>query len=85
MSSSLLLLVFRVSEADVHLPAIFGSNMVIQRNHVVPILGSALPGENVRVEFNGQSKSATANDNGRLAGNNIRQEIATLSASSTFR
>ncbi len=38
------------TRADVRLPAVIGSNMVLQRESVVPIWGWARPGESVRVE-----------------------------------
>ena len=37
--------------ADVKLPAIFGDNMVLQRNSQLPIWGTADPGEEVYVTF----------------------------------
>jgi sialate O-acetylesterase len=50
--------------AEVSLPVIFGNDMVLQRDFVVPIWGWANPGEKVSVAFAGQKKSATANDAG---------------------
>ncbi|MCA9449906.1 MAG: sialate O-acetylesterase, partial [Candidatus Omnitrophica bacterium] len=51
--------------AEVSLPSIIGSNMVLQRSSEVPIWGWANPGEEVKVEFLGQSPTAKADDNGR--------------------
>ncbi len=46
--------------ADVRLPAVFGSHMVLQRGQSVPVWGWADDGEEVTVEFAGQKVSATA-------------------------
>ena len=51
--------------AEVTLPAIFGSEMVLQQGLNVPIWGKADPGENVKVTFAGQTKTATAGDDGK--------------------
>ena len=52
------------SSADVKLPNVIGSNMVLQRDLPVPIWGWADKGEKVTVSFGGQKKSATAGKNG---------------------
>lgn len=44
--------------------AIFGDNMVLQRDKKVPVWGSASPGENIIVKINGQEKTAKADDKG---------------------
>lgn len=54
-----------LTQADVTLPSIFSSNMVLQRELVVPIWGTADPGEDVTVKFAGQSKQTTADSNGK--------------------
>ncbi|MFK8114307.1 MAG: serine hydrolase [Rubripirellula sp.] len=51
--------------ADVTLPKIFSSNMVLQRELAVPIWGTANAGETVTVKFAGQSKQATADSSGK--------------------
>jgi sialate O-acetylesterase len=51
--------------ADVRLPEIFASNMVLQRDMNVPLWGWADSGEKVTVSFEGQSLSAEANTDGR--------------------
>lgn len=57
---------FAVSaRADVKLPSIFGSSMVLQRELSVPVWGWADPDEEVTVSFGGQSKSAKADQSGR--------------------
>ncbi len=56
-----------VSAADVAPTAAapFGDRMVLQREMAVPVWGSAAPGAAVAVTFAGQTKSATADANGR--------------------
>ncbi|MBL4678502.1 MAG: sialate O-acetylesterase [Mucilaginibacter sp.] len=46
--------------AQTRLPAILGSNMVLQRNAPVPIWGWAAPGKQIKVAFAGQTLTATA-------------------------
>ena len=46
---------------------IFHSNMVLQRDHVVPVWGTAEPGEKVTVTFAGQNVSASADAKGKWA------------------
>jgi len=50
--------------AEVTLPRIIDSNMVLQRGQRVPIWGWASPGERVSVEFGTQTKNAKADRNG---------------------
>ncbi len=50
--------------ADVTLPHFFGDNMVLQQGQHVPVWGWAAPGEEVTVEFAGQSRSTTADKAG---------------------
>ena len=52
------------SHADVKLPNVIGSNMVLQRDMPVPIWGWADKGEKVTVTFAGQKRSAVAGKNG---------------------
>jgi len=52
------------SNADVRLPNVLNSNMVLQRDMPVPIWGWADEGEKVTVSFAGQKKSATVGKNG---------------------
>lgn len=53
------------AQADVKLPPIFSSHMVLQREMAVPVWGTAAPGENVTVTFRGQRKSAVAGQDGK--------------------
>jgi sialate O-acetylesterase len=51
--------------ADVRLPEIFASNMVLQREMKVPVWGWAEPGEKVTVSFEGQNPATEAGADGR--------------------
>jgi sialate O-acetylesterase len=53
------------ARAEVKLPAIFSDHMVLQRDARVPVWGTAAPGENVTVEFAGQTQTATAGADGK--------------------
>jgi|694.fasta_scaffold09206_7 sialate O-acetylesterase len=57
-------LVAASARADVELPAILSSHMVLQREQPVPIWGSAEPGETVTVTFRDQKKTAVADPQG---------------------
>ena len=50
--------------ADVVLPEIFASHMVLQRDSQVPVWGTASAGEKVSVKFNGQERSVQADKYG---------------------
>ena len=54
-----------VAQANVMLPDVISSGMVLQRDQAAPIWGKADPGEAVSVRFNGQVRNATADANGR--------------------
>ncbi len=51
--------------AEVTLPAVFGNNMVLQRDIPVPVWGQAKPGEKVSVTFAGRTKQAVADKDGK--------------------
>ncbi len=51
--------------ADVTMPNIFSSNMVLQREKDVPVWGWASPGEKVSVEFREQKLETTADASGK--------------------
>ena len=53
------------SRADVTLPALLADHMVVQRGLPVHVWGMAAPHEAVSVTFRGETKSATADDDGR--------------------
>ena len=57
-----LLLICALSNAQVKPNVIFSDNMVLQRNVVVPVWGTAKDGETVIVEFAGHKQSSIAKD-----------------------
>jgi sialate O-acetylesterase len=52
---------------DIKLITVFSDNMVLQRDLILPVWGTAAPGGMVKVEINQQSKRAKADDNGKWA------------------
>ncbi|WP_437201486.1 sialate O-acetylesterase [Planctomicrobium sp. SH664] len=52
-------------QAEVRLPSIFGSGMVLQREQSVPVWGTAQPGEEVTVTFRDQKQSTKADAAGK--------------------
>lgn len=69
MNKGILSILFWISAipayADVHLPGIFGDNMVLQRNKPIPVWGWADPNEKIKVGFHHQSRTAVADKNGK--------------------
>ena len=61
----LLLGMTAVSHADVVLPQVIGSKMILQQGLAAPIWGWADQGEEVTVEFTGQTKKALPNATGK--------------------
>ena len=59
------LLLLHYAHADVIMPSIFNSGMVLQRGIELPVWGWAEPNESVRVSFKDQVKSVTADSNGQ--------------------
>ena len=53
------------AQAEVRLAGVFQNHMVLQRGMEVPVWGWADPGEKVSVSFAGQTKEATAGDDGK--------------------
>lgn len=51
--------------AEVKLPEIFSNNMVLQRNKEIPIWGTALPNEKIKVNFASQEVVTAADEYGR--------------------
>src|SRR5437868_14251940 len=73
------------AHADVRLPDILGSSMVLQQKQAVPIWGTAEPGETVTVTFGGQKKTVVAGGDGKwrvsldkLAGS-FKPQVMTIS------
>ncbi len=54
-----------ITQAELRLPAIIGDNMLLQRNQENPIWGWADAGQEVKVEFAGQSVSGKADASGK--------------------
>ena len=50
--------------ANVKLASPFGDHMVLQRNKLVPVWGTATPGEKVTLTFNGQKKTVVTGTDG---------------------
>lgn len=63
-TSCLLVSVVSTAIADVKLPAVIGSDMVLQRGKPLPIWGWADAGESVSVSLAGQTKETKADDKG---------------------
>jgi sialate O-acetylesterase len=78
--SVVLLLGGAAARAEVVLPSVISDGMVLQRGVSVPVWGWADRGENINVEFAGQSKTAVAGSNGRW-----RIELDPLEASTEPR
>ncbi|MCE9533543.1 MAG: sialate O-acetylesterase [Planctomycetes bacterium] len=53
------------TRADVKLPPVLGSHMVLQREMLVPIWGTAAPGEKITVKFRDQTKTTEAEKDGK--------------------
>src|SRR5215813_412937 len=66
--------------ANITLPKIFADNMVLQRNRSIPVWGWADANEKITVQFNGQTKSVTADKNG-----NWRVDLNKASAGGPFQ
>jgi sialate O-acetylesterase len=66
--------------ADISLPAILGSNMVLQRGQENPIWGTGEAGENVLVEFDGQKLETRCDADGKW-----QVKLAAMEASSAPR
>jgi sialate O-acetylesterase len=60
----MLLFVFISANANVTMPGIFGNNMVLQRNKLIPVWGWAKANETVVVSFNKQKKTVKADKDG---------------------
>jgi sialate O-acetylesterase len=58
------MLICGIAQADVTVPTMFSDHAVLQRNMLVPVWGTASPGEQVTVAFDGQSKSTNASGSG---------------------
>src|SRR6185436_10154838 len=62
---AIVVLLAAAAQAAVKLPAVISDHMVLQQGMPVKIWGSADPGEAVKVDFQGQSVSVKAAENGK--------------------
>ncbi|MEP7319777.1 MAG: sialate O-acetylesterase, partial [Panacibacter sp.] len=58
-------ILFVSAYANVSLPKIFGDNMVLQRNKLIPVWGWAAANEKITVQFNQQTKNIKADKSGK--------------------
>lgn len=65
LTLSILAGAWQFATADVRLPAIISEHMVVQQDTLIPIWGWADAAEQVTVELGGQSKTTTADANGK--------------------
>ena len=65
VSAAWLMFLQAVGHAEVKLPPVLSSHMVLQRGMKVPVWGTAAPGEKVTVKFREQEKSTTADAQGK--------------------
>lgn len=64
LAAALCVLLAQTVGADVKPAAIFNDNMVLQRDREVPVWGTAAPGEEVELQFAGQTLKTTADKDG---------------------
>jgi sialate O-acetylesterase len=62
--ASLLMITLSI-DASIRLPKVISSNMVLQRDKPVAIWGEALPNDEIKVLFGGQTKIVSASENGK--------------------
>lgn len=60
----LLVMSWSPAHADVQMPAVFGSHMVLQRDKPIKVWGKAAPAENITVNFANQNTKAIADKDG---------------------
>ena len=76
--------------AEVILPPVLSSHMVLQRGMKVPVWGTAAPGEKVTVKFRDQEKSTTADAQGkwRVSLDSLKEggpDVLTVAGSNTLK
>ncbi|EMI22448.1 sialic acid-specific 9-O-acetylesterase, partial [Rhodopirellula maiorica SM1] len=81
-----------VSAAELKLASVFSDHMVLQREQSVPVWGIAEAGESITVQFANQTKTTTADENGKwkielgsMAANNEPQSLIVESGSEPRR
>ena len=88
---SIVFMIAATLSAELKPASIFGNNMVLQQGTAVPVWGKAAPGEKVIVEFAGQKKTASADENGKWMVNldplkaSAQGAVMTISGSSTVK
>ena len=65
LAGFIVLCVVASAGAEVGLPRIFWEHMVLQRDMAVPVWGTATAGDTITVSFAGQTKTATADQDGK--------------------
>ncbi len=78
LSLFLLFTAIQAVSADVRLPDVLASSMVLQQKQAVPVWGTAEPGESITVEFAGLKRNTVADATGKW-----RVDLGKLAASST--
>ncbi|MGB7207144.1 MAG: sialate O-acetylesterase [Pyrinomonadaceae bacterium] len=76
LSLFLLFTAIQAVSADVRLPDVLASSMVLQQKQAVPVWGTAEPGESITVEFAGLKRNTVAGANGKW-----RVDLGKLAAS----
>ncbi|HEX7632597.1 MAG TPA: sialate O-acetylesterase [Lacunisphaera sp.] len=85
-----LTLILGTVHAEVSCPAIFGDHMILQREQPVPVWGQADAGEQISVEFAGQSARTTAGADGKWRVNltplkaNTEAQVLTIHGKNTL-
>ena len=64
-TAALVMVAMAAAHAEVKLPPVISSHMVLQRDMAVPVWGTASPNEKVMVKFRGQQKETTADNKGK--------------------
>src|SRR5262249_42317602 len=65
LAAALLFLLPIMAAANVTLPDVISSSMVLQRDQAIPVWGKADPGESVTVRFGSQTRTAVADAEGK--------------------
>ncbi len=59
------ILIFEMADADISMPHVFSSNMVLQRNLEIPVWGWASPGERITISLGEQKIRTKAEESGK--------------------
>jgi len=90
VSAACVMFLQAAGSAEVILPPVLSSHMVLQRGMKVPVWGTAAPGEKVTVKFRDQEKSTTADAQGkwRVSLDSLKEggpDVLTVAASNTLK